>query len=292
MVCYQDSCHSQVAYRILEEMVMQSILLHIGDDEGFEARMQVALDIARAFEGHITCLQAVNLEIFAPGDFYGSAMAIALPAMKEKAEELRAKVEADLANEGVQWDWLIEEGSAVHRLLAHSALKDLIVVGAHNVGDASSGPSRMVGDLVIRSRTPVLIVPADQTNLDCSAPAMVAWNNSSEACNVVRAALPMLKRASKVYLTTVTEETQDDRHDFAPLEGAAYLSRHGVECEVVEIPSGGSSVSDSLFSAAQMRECGYMVMGAYGRSRLAEMLLGGVTRQSLKEPQLPVLLAH
>ena len=271
---------------------MQSILLHIGDDEGFEARMQVALDIARDCEGHITCLQAVNLEIFAPGDFYGSAMAIALPAMKEKAEELRSKVEADLANEGVQWDWLFEEGSAVNRLLAHSALKDLIVVGPHNSGDVGSAPSRMVGDLVIRSRTPALIVPADQTKLDCTAPAMVAWNGSSEACNAVRAALPLLKRASKVYLTTVSEEPEDDRHEFPPLEGAAYLSRHGVECEVVGIPSGGVSVSESLFSAAKMRECGYMVMGAYGRSRLAEMLLGGVTQQSLKDPQLPVLLVH
>jgi splicing factor 3A subunit 2 len=36
---------------------------------------------------------------------------------------------------------------------------------------------------------------------------------------------------------------------------------------------------DTLFSAAQLRECGLMVMGAYGHSRLAEMLLGGVTRR-------------
>ena len=35
-----------------------------------------------------------------------------------------------------------------------------------------------------------------------------------------------------------------------------------------------------------------MVMGAYGHSRLAEMLLGGVTRRTLSDPHLPVLLAH
>ncbi|MDX1704625.1 MAG: universal stress protein, partial [Altererythrobacter ishigakiensis] len=67
---------------------MKSILLHIGDDEGLEARMQVALDLARAFEGHITCLQAVTYEIFAPGDFYGSAMAAAMPVIRENAEAL------------------------------------------------------------------------------------------------------------------------------------------------------------------------------------------------------------
>jgi nucleotide-binding universal stress UspA family protein len=41
-----------------------------------------------------------------------------------------------------------------------------------------------------------------------------------------------------------------------------------------------------------MRECGLMVMGAYGHSRLAELLLGGVTRKMLTEPQMPILLAH
>jgi nucleotide-binding universal stress UspA family protein len=41
-----------------------------------------------------------------------------------------------------------------------------------------------------------------------------------------------------------------------------------------------------------MRDCGYMVMGAYGHSRIAEMLLGGVTRRSLSDPQLPILMAH
>jgi len=41
-----------------------------------------------------------------------------------------------------------------------------------------------------------------------------------------------------------------------------------------------------------MRECGLMVMGAFGHSRLAELLLGGVTRQMLSEPEMPILFAH
>ena len=46
---------------------MKSILLHIDGDSCMEARMQVALDIARATNGHITCLQAVSYEVFAQG---------------------------------------------------------------------------------------------------------------------------------------------------------------------------------------------------------------------------------
>ena len=61
---------------------MKSILVHAADDSAMEARMQAALDIARATGAHITFLQAVSFEVFAPGDFYGSAMAAALPQIK------------------------------------------------------------------------------------------------------------------------------------------------------------------------------------------------------------------
>ena len=70
---------------------MKSILLHIDHDRAMTARLQVALDIARATNGHLTCLQAVSYEVFAPGDFYGSAIAAAMPVIKENAENLRAQ---------------------------------------------------------------------------------------------------------------------------------------------------------------------------------------------------------
>jgi len=35
-----------------------------------------------------------------------------------------------------------------------------------------------------------------------------------------------------------------------------------------------------------------LVMGAYGHSRLREFVLGGATREMLRDPRLPVLLSH
>jgi hypothetical protein len=47
---------------------VKSILLHVYDDTGFEGRLQAALDLARAFEGHITCLHATPLEDYLAAD--------------------------------------------------------------------------------------------------------------------------------------------------------------------------------------------------------------------------------
>ena len=53
------------------------------------------------------------------------------------------------------------------------------------------------------------------------------------------------------------------------------------------------SVGDTLLAAAAEHEAGLLVMGAYSHSRLREMLLGGATRQILKNASArPVLLAH
>ncbi len=272
---------------------MKSILLHIDGDACMEARLQVALDLSRASGGHITCLQAVSFEVFAPGDVYGSAMAAAIPRIKEAAEELRAEIETDLANEDVSWEWRFLYGSAEGRLLEQSVLHDVIIVGPHDIGeDGSTGPSGMAGELALRAPCPVLVVPGETKRHDASAPVLVAWNGSSEACVAVKQALPLLALAKKVYLASVEEVSEQPRQDFPASEAAAYLVRHGVETEVVNIPRGDAKIADTLFSAAQMRECGLMVMGAYGHSRLAEMLMGGVTRRVLSSPQLPVLLAH
>lgn len=272
---------------------MKSILLHVDGDQAFEARMQVALDLARAGNGHITCLQAVSYEVFAPGDFYGNAMAAALPRIKEAAVELRAKIEEDLSNEDVSWEWRFQYGMAETRLLEQSALHDIILVGPNDIGEEGSrSPSSMVGELAIKSPAPVMVVPGDAKRLDVNAPALVAWNGSAEACVALRTSVPLLAHSSQVFLATVSEPGEQQRFEFPVSEAAMYLDRHGISSEVVELPRGKASIADTLLSAAEMRECGVMVMGAYGHSRLAEMLMGGVTRRILTNPKLPVLLAH
>lgn len=271
---------------------MKSILLHIDHDAAMTARLQVALDIARSCNGHITCLQTVNYNVFAPGDVYGSAIAAAMPVIKENADRLRADIERELEHEGVPWDWRFDYGMAPQRLLEASPLADIVVLGPAEMGTGGRGPSSLVGDLVLRAPVPVLVVPGDARSFDVGAPMLVAWNGSAESAHAVRAALPLLACSCKVTLASVVEEGERAQGYLPSTEGARYLSRHGIECEMVELPRTDAPVAETLLLAAQMRECSLMVMGAYGHSRLAELLLGGVTRKVLSDPQMPILLAH
>lgn len=270
---------------------MRSILLHIQEDDCLEARLQVALDLARALEGHLTCAQAVPFEFAVPGDPYGTLVAQLLPELREQADALRERLQRQLETEDVAWDWIQEDGPAGAQLLRRAGLSDVIVLGSHEPLRPKR-PSTLAGNVVLRGRTPVLVVPSEIRRFDCGGPAIVAWDGSPEASRALRAAVPMLARASSVTLVIVSAESEDKQIVLPATEGAEYLSRHGIACELTEMPFGGNSAAADIARAASVRKASYLVMGAYGHSRLAETIWGGVSRELLSSPPLPILAVH
>jgi nucleotide-binding universal stress UspA family protein len=270
---------------------MRSLLLHIQDDDCFEARLQVALDIGRAFGSHLTCVQPIPYDFSAPGDLYGTMAAELLPTLRDNAAKLQTRIEARLADEGVPWNWVQQLDAAGRLLLAHAALSDLVVLGARELG-GGKGASGLAGQIAIHANTPVLAVPENARGFDVATPAVVAWNGSVESSHALRAAVPLLKRASAVFLVSVEEQREAQDYDLPPTEGAEFLSRHGIACEMVDLPQQDGSISGALRQAAEVRKAGCLVTGAYGHSRLREVVLGGTTRGLLRDPAVPLFLCH
>jgi nucleotide-binding universal stress UspA family protein len=75
-------------------------------------------------------------------------------------------------------------------------------------------------------------------------------------------------------------------------ELVSYLSRHDIRAVHQPIEPGHESVGKSLLHHAEKAGADMLAMGAYGHSRLREMILGGATRHVLAESKIPVLMAH
>ncbi|MDD3799639.1 MAG: universal stress protein [Novosphingobium sp.] len=272
---------------------MKSVVVHIGLDGEQESRYQVAVEIVRAFEGHLTCVQtSTPVDAYLPVDPFGGGAFIgdSFERLRKAEEEDRARYEEKLKVEGVNWDWHSHAGSTARLLVSHGWLADLVVVSAPPADWAARlGTPPVAAEVAVHSRTPVLVVPEGASSFDCEGAAVIAWNGSPEACQAVRMALPLLKRARSVTLVAVEEK---DKYDFPPLQASVFLSRHGVASEIVEVPAGGKPVTEVLRSVAADRKAAYVVMGAYGQSRWQESLLGGVSRDMLIGTPLPLLLAH
>jgi nucleotide-binding universal stress UspA family protein len=269
---------------------VKAVLLHIHDDSGQEARLQVALDIVRCFDGHLTCVQATPFDSYVVSDPFGGVYAFpeVINRVREDQQKTRDRIEAGLANEGVSWDWLHYDGSAAQVLVERARLADVIVVSQPGAGRGRNDPLPIAADIALHSRAPVLAVPEGSGRLDCTGTAMIAWNGSAEASYALRVARPMLRGASAIHIVEVTE----DGGDLPSSAASRYLARHGMASELHERPRGDRSVPEVLSAAAGELGADYVVIGAYGRSRLRELVLGGVTREMLEASAVPLLMAH
>lgn len=270
---------------------MKTILLHVHDDIGQAARLEFALDLARATGGHISCVQITPLEYFVGTDPFGGMYAVkeVLANLREQETAERARIEARLASEGVSWDWLQFDGNVAQTLISQARLADVVILSQPARGDDPvAEPIPVVPDVALHSRAPVFSIPAQVKPLDVAGPAMVAWNGSYEAAHALRFAVPLLKLASDVHLVEITQETRD----FPSTAAASYLARHGLEPEIRTVAPGDKGVGATLARTADEIGASYLVMGAYGHSRLREMILGGVTRDLLGDARIPLFMSH
>lgn len=169
------------------------------------------------------------------------------------------------------------------------ALTDLTVIGQQNPDRIEPMREAMIETLLFQSGTPTLIVPYAGVTEFRSDHAIVAWDGSPTAAHAVREALPLLALASAVTVVTIGEKKTAD---LAGADLATYLARHGLEVDIKAIANSTGDVGQTLLSFAADEGAGWLVMGAYGHSRLREFLLGGATRGILSSMTLPVFMAH
>jgi len=269
---------------------MTTILVHVEGDEGQASRLAAAFDLARATGGHLVCLSVLPYAAYALGDPAMGAFPVTtlIDAVEARRAEERVAVEARLAREGVSWEWQAADGDSGDRLVEHARLADLVVMSAGPFARAPALKMGLTGDVAVRAPVPVLAVPETASGIDVAGPALVCWDGSQEAARTLRQAIPLLKLASAVTLLTVSEKDSP----FPARAAAAYLSRHGVGVDVVERDAGAASVEQVIRAVAAERRARWLVQGAYGHSRVRQMLFGGVTRGLLADAPVPILLGH
>lgn len=270
---------------------MKSILLDVGEDTGFETRLQTALDLTRLMNGHLTCVHSTPTSSYISNDVFGGLFVLGdvLDAIVKQDEALKARVETQLGGEDVAWEYRQLEADAVGGLISRSRLHDVIVMGRSADAKLKSASARDAGEVVTGVSCPVLVVPEAERPVDFAGPAVIAWNGSMEAAQAIRQAVPLLKHAKQVHIICVEDERSPV---LPPLDASQYLARHGVTSNVVRIEAERLLVEYELEKEARRLGAAYLVMGAYSRSRTREFLFGGVTRYMLEDSTLPLLMAH
>lgn len=271
---------------------MKSILLHVQDDNGLENRLQIALSMTRASNGHLSCLHVTPINAYVAFDGFGGVFAMSdiMKVLDEQETKVRSMIETHLAKEDVSWSYEQTTADPTYSLVKHGSLADVIVIGRPEHKKTVAYPSMAIfGDILKASRTPILVCPEGQKRFDPLGPVVIGWNGSFEAANAMRLALPLLKQASAVHIVSVGEERD---LDFPSLSASKYLSRHDVASELHSEPKGSRTIQEKLVAVAQALDATRIVIGAYGHSRAREYWFGGVTRSLLADCPIPLVLAR
>jgi len=182
-------------------------------------------------------------------------------------------------------------GTLSRGVASTAMLADLVIAGQVDPGDTEAPDDRPEA-LVLESGRPVLFVPFGFMLPDRIARVLIAFNGTREAARAAFDALPFLKRAESVEIVWVN--ARDDEDQDAAVAGADFaqtLARHDVNVTASGLTSHGLPVDETIRQRA-IENADLLVMGAYGHSRLREMVFGGVTRSILEDMPCMTLMSR
>jgi nucleotide-binding universal stress UspA family protein len=304
-------------------MPIKEIVVHQGPDSRSQVRLRIATTLAKAYDSRLVGVfvrprprdretRWMSFSETARAEWRSN-----LDAVCNEAEQVFA---AQLAREGIEGEWRLMESNVADALMTCARYGDLTVIGQHDP-DNPTYPAAMPDQVVLGAGGPVLVVPYAGNFESVGRRVMVAWNGGREAARAARDALPILRRSEVTHVYSINPTGVEH---LAGAEISAHLARHGVSAEASRdvLGAGAEAVSSALTSVGrfgaehgdrvtQSRHAAMssndigdtilstladfgadlLVMGAYGHSRVREIVLGGATREIMRSMTVPVLMS-
>lgn len=278
-------------------MAYRDIMVHLTEDPRNSVRVEAALLLAQQFDAHLTALYTLP----PPQQFYYMSEFIPAEVIQQQVDETKLRgekakeaFEAAARRQGVKAEWLQSERLPVDAVEVSGRAFDLIVLGQpdpdpKNPLTVPAGVDVLPHELALRAGRPILTIPYAGKFPVIGSRVMVAWNGSREAARAVHDAMPLLTRARQVIIFGINPEGS---RGTPGADLARHLARHGVKVEIAHTVADEIGAGDALLSAVADRSADLLVMGAYGHSRLREVVFGGVTETVLGSMTVPVFLSN
>lgn len=288
-------------------MSIKSILVVVNGTEASRPALAAAFTVARDFSAHIDVLHVRGdprdaVPILGEG-VSGTLIEEIMDVADKESRDRAARARALYDEYGKKFDvpvvehagsgrpsvaWVEDTGREDEVMSKRARLADLIVL-PRPTADSDVGSTMTLNAALFDSGRPVLVVPPGYTGQAIGTRIAISWNGSTEAARAVAGAMPFIVRAREVTAVTATGEAPT-----APEvpEMVTYLGWHGVKASTHNLPLASRIEGEVLFKDCAQMGADLVVMGAYTRNRLRQMILGGVTRYALESAAVPLLMEH
>lgn len=287
-------------------MPIKTLLMPIRESDTSAELMETGLLVAKRFNAHLDLLYVhPNPEEMFPFDTFwmsGSMKSSVLENAQQNAADQAKRLKSafdDLCERRgvpqrlrgecpgeVSAGWLEERGPRDMYTGILGRLADVVIMPKPL---RTEPPPSSFEAAVRETGRPVLMVPRKTVTPMLAKHVAIGWNNSKEAAQAMAAARPCLREAESVTIM-VTEKRLNQRPSAD--EVVSYLKCHGVEAKIEMLDVRKRSVGEALLAQSKDRGADLLVVGGYSRSRVREMVMGGVTAHLLDHAELPVMMYH
>lgn len=276
-------------------MSYATLMVHLDLDQGNDARLRVAGDLAERFGARVIGIaaQAEIIPMYYTADGYGAAFVAEdnLSEIKQRVQQAEERFRTAMTGRAQQIEWRSALEEPAPFIAEQSRAADLVIIGKNVIEDKGGPPPQLdPGDLIGRTGRPLLIVP-DEVQTLAAERVLVAWKDTREARRAIFDALPLLRRCQQAIVAEIDEDNDSAAAHRRVDDVVAWLARHSVYAAAKVEPLRDHAAAQ-LDVIARKEGADLLVAGAYGHSKLREWILGGVTRDLLKQNSRCQLLAH
>lgn len=278
-------------------MTYKTILVHLNDENRVGRLIDAATFLGSRYEAHVIALYVMPpIPTYGPTAFGAGFIQAGLKTFRDAADRVHKAFEEACRGRPIVPEWrLVEPGElgVAGTVVEAARSADLVIASQRDRSFDFSAVLDVADRVILDCGRPVLMLPNVGQYPVIGDRVTVAYNSRREATRAVFDALPLLQAASRVRIVWVNPDDEPRAAGSLPgVELGAALARHGIKCEVAAAVSRDMGVGDAVLSGLSDDACDLLVMGAYGHSRMRELVFGGATRHILNHMTVPTLMSH
>ena len=277
--------------------MIKTILVGIDGSEHARSAIRYALGLAERVQGCVTALHVVDIVSIEGSFFHDISGSLGFEpyldfsskvrgVLQERGKALLDAFAEQATQRGVRAETILGMGIVANEIVERARTADLVIIGRRGLNERfSTGLLGGTGENVTRRcPKPVFIAPLEFREI---TNPLLAYDGSARASSAMQQAAEFCATLS-LPLTVLTVNRDEEQGRRILNEARSYLQPYNLQAQFELQQTGNAPERIANF----IRERGHdlLFIGAYGHSRIIEMVLGSTTEYVLRNADCPVFL--
>jgi nucleotide-binding universal stress UspA family protein len=277
--------------------MIKTILVGLDGSEHARVAVQYALWLGQRLQATVTGLHVVDIVSIEGSFFHDISGSLGFEPYLDFSSKMREVLHergkallqefSDMAEKaGVRNDTLLSMGVVANEIAEHAKTADLVVIGHRGVNERfSTGLLGSTAESVTR-KAPKPVFVCTLAFRECTDP-LLAYDGSQRASAAMQSAAEFCTTLS-LPLTVLTVNKDEAAGRRTLDEAETYLHPYQLRA-TFELQQTGNA-PERIANFIKERHHDLLFIGAYGHSRIIEMVLGSTTEYVLRNTECPVFL--